>query len=254
MREESAQAVKVFYSYAREDEILREDLEKHLFPLTRQKLITTWADTVINAGQNWEEEIKRNLETADIILLLVSANFMASDFCYGFEMQRALQRHQAREARVIPIILRPCPWKGAPFSHLQVLPKGGRPVTAWANRDEALLDIVQSISRIIQELKEYSPRGSGSLRTSPAPQFWNVPYARNHFFTGRESVLTRLRRDFRQIRSDQALFSQTGKSIVGNSKQSPDDQPKTLPIIALSGLGGIGKTQIAIEYAYRYRD
>src|SRR5690242_9935490 len=103
---------EVFYSYAHKDEALREELETHLSMLRRQGHISGWYDRNIDAGIEWAQEIDEHLNTAQIILLLISADFLASDYCYSVEMQCALQRHEAREARVIPIILRPVSWEG----------------------------------------------------------------------------------------------------------------------------------------------
>src|SRR6516165_5669862 len=101
----------LFYSYSHEDEILRDQLEKHLRHLQRQGLISAWHDRQILAGETWEHEIDRHLEMASIILLLISPDFLGSDYCYENEMQRALERHERGEARVIPLILRPCDWQ-----------------------------------------------------------------------------------------------------------------------------------------------
>src|ERR1700686_211738 len=106
--------VEVFYSYAHEDEALRAELEKHLSLLRRQGVISDWHDRHIAPGTDWAQAIDEHLERASVILLLVSADFLASDYCYGIEMQRALQRHQAHEAAVIPILLRPVDCYGAP--------------------------------------------------------------------------------------------------------------------------------------------
>ncbi|HJW30202.1 MAG TPA: toll/interleukin-1 receptor domain-containing protein, partial [Saprospiraceae bacterium] len=107
----------------------------------------------IQPGQEWEPEIYQQLEAAHLILLLISPDFIKSDFCYAQEMQRALQRHQAGTARVVPIILRPTDWKSAPFSKLQCLPLGGQPVTKWRNQDDAFLNIVTGIRQTIAELR-----------------------------------------------------------------------------------------------------
>lgn len=123
MKQQKKQAgVTVFYSYAHEDELLREQLEKCLSMLRRQGLISEWHDRQIAAGTEWAKEIDAYLETASVILLLVRSDFIASHYCYDIEMQRALERHARGEARVIPVILRPCEWREAPFAHLQVLP------------------------------------------------------------------------------------------------------------------------------------
>src|SRR5947209_7093010 len=103
----SSSPVEVFYSYAHKDESFRVKLETHLSLLRRQGLISTWHDRHILPGADWAQAIDTHLEQASVILLLISADFLASDYCYGLEMTRALERDQAKEARVIPIVLRP---------------------------------------------------------------------------------------------------------------------------------------------------
>src|SRR5947209_19505570 len=142
--------VEVFCSYAHEDETWLRKLETHLSLLKRQGLVSLWHDRHIAPGTDWAKTIDIRLETASIILLLISADFLASDYCYGIELQRALERHQRGKARVIPIILRPCDWQTSPFAPLQCLPRDGKAVTVWQNPDEAFLDIVQGLRRIIE--------------------------------------------------------------------------------------------------------
>src|SRR5262245_14882000 len=108
-----ARPVTLFYSYSHRDEKLRDALAKHLMLLKRQGLLKEWYDRQIDAGDEWKDEIEANLNSADIILLLVSVDFIASEFCWGKELTRALERHNAGEARVIPVILRPVDWTGA---------------------------------------------------------------------------------------------------------------------------------------------
>ena len=122
--------VEVFYSYAHADKALREQLELHLSLLRRQGLISEWHDRKIVAGTQWERQINEHLESASLILLLISPEFLASDYCYDIEMQRALERDETKEAQVIPILLRPVDnWQSTPFGQLQVLPTGATPVT-----------------------------------------------------------------------------------------------------------------------------
>src|SRR5690349_21283752 len=121
MTGEVVEALELFYSYAHKDERLRNELNNHLYNLRRQHFIVDWFDRDISAGTDWEQDIDTHLNTAQVILLLISPDFMASDYCYSIEMKRALERHEAGEARVIPIILKPVDWKDAPFSKLQVL-------------------------------------------------------------------------------------------------------------------------------------
>jgi len=145
-------AFDVFISYAHEDLAYLKELEKHLANLKRQNIITSWYDGDINPGTEWESQIMEKLNTAQIILLLVSADFINSDFCYSIELQQALARHDAGQARVIPIIVRPVDRKGAPFAKLQALPTGAKPITKWSTHDDAFLDIVQGIRRAIDDL------------------------------------------------------------------------------------------------------
>ena len=153
MTTDPTKTVKLFFCYAREDKALRDELEQHLSLLKRQKQITTWYDREISPGSEWKQEIDTHLNSAHIILLLVSPDFLASDYCFGIEMKRALERHEAGTARVIPIILRSVYWKGAPFSNLQVLPTDALPVTSWPDRDRAFLDITENIHKAVEEIQ-----------------------------------------------------------------------------------------------------
>jgi len=141
----------IFISYSHRDEKLRDELETHLKLLARLGVISTWTDRKIIPGGEWSQEIDRRMSAADIILLLVSADFIASDYCWGKELSMALLRHQNGEATVIPIMLRPCDWHGAPFGKLQGLPKGMKPVTAWDDRDSAWTDVAIGIRGITRE-------------------------------------------------------------------------------------------------------
>ena len=211
-------AYEVFISYSHRDQKLREELDTHLANLKRQNIITAWYDGNIKPGEELQPQIIEHLNTAQIILLLVSANFIASDFCYSTEMKQAIARHDANKARVIPILLRPTDWIGAPFAKLKMLPTDAKAITTWPTHDEGFVDVIQGIRDAIDDL---------TIKIIPPNQerLSNIPYARNPLFTGRENVLTRL------------------SGALKASKAA-----------AISGLGGIGKTQTAVEYAYCYRD
>lgn len=216
--------VDVFYSYAHRDEPLREELEKHLALLRRQGYIHEWHDRLIRAGTDWAQAIDKNLNAASLILLLISPDFISSDYCYEIEMQRALERHRSGEARVVPIILRSSDWQSSPFAELQALPKNGKPVTKWEDRDEAFLNIVEGLRAIINEMiAGQAPQAA----ISSSEVYWSLPYNRNSFFTNRQKTL-------------ELLHSALQSSM-------------TLAPRALSGMSGIGKTQTAVEYAYRHR-
>ena len=121
--------------------------------MKRQKLLEVWYDRQILPGMKWEHEIDKNLTSAHIILLLVSAPFLNSDYCYGIEMQKALQRNAEGTARVIPVLLRPVDWEDAPFSNLQILPTGAKPVTRWTNKDDAFEDVAKELRRVVKDLR-----------------------------------------------------------------------------------------------------
>ena len=141
--------VEIFFSYAHKDESFKSDLVDHLAVLRRKGVISAWHDRNIDADDEWEKEISENLEKAHIILLLVSTSFLASNYCWSIEMDRAMARHASGEARVIPMILKPCDWKDAPFAKLQALPKDAKPIVSWSNADEAYLNVVDGIRRVL---------------------------------------------------------------------------------------------------------
>ncbi|MDQ2886576.1 MAG: toll/interleukin-1 receptor domain-containing protein [Chloroflexota bacterium] len=145
-------AINVFISYAHKDEALLHDLKTHMSALERQGLIAAWHDRVIVAGSEWAGEIDARLEQASIILLLVSADFLASDYCSEVEMKRALVRHEAGQARVLPIVVRTVYWKDAPFARLQIMPTDAKPITTWPDRDEAWTAVVIGIRQAIADL------------------------------------------------------------------------------------------------------
>ncbi|MFK8186398.1 MAG: GUN4 domain-containing protein [Phormidesmis sp.] len=146
----SSQAVTVFFSYSHKDKALRDELAKHLEALKFSEIIADWHDGEILPGDEWDREIQSELNSAQIILLLVSSDFIGSRYCREVEIKRAMARHEAGEARVIPIILRKCFWHVTPFGKLQALPKNGTPVMdagTWATWDDAFYSITEGIHR-----------------------------------------------------------------------------------------------------------
>jgi len=141
----------LFYSYSHKDESLRDQLEIHLASLQRLNHISSWHDRRILVGSPLEKTIDENLESAQVILLLISSDFIASDYCYEREMSRALEMHANREAYVLPVILRPCDWHELPFGKLLATPKDGKAITLWPDRDAAFLDVVQAIKAVIKK-------------------------------------------------------------------------------------------------------
>ena len=148
----SSGPITVFFSYSHEDESLRNELAKHLTLLKRQGVISAWHDRMITAGDEWKGEIDKNLEEAQVILFLVSASFMASDYCFDIETKRAIERHDQGKARVIPVLIRTCDWKSAPFAKLTALPTNWKAVTSWSNQDEAWTDVALGIRRAVEAM------------------------------------------------------------------------------------------------------
>lgn len=158
----------VFFSYTHVDEALRDQLEIHLAGLKRQGVVETWHDRRIAAGSDLDHTISRELEAADVILLLVSANFIASDYCYDREMRRALERHEAGDARVIPVILRRCDWHGTPFGKLMATPKDGKPITTFPDLDEGFMQVVEALKGALASMKATrSPQQAHAAPQSP---------------------------------------------------------------------------------------
>ena len=149
-------SLKLFFSYSHKDEALRDELAKHLSILERQGVISSWHDRKILPGEEWDYQINDNLNTADIILLLISSDFLFSKYCWDVEVKKAIERHDAKEACVIPVILRSVDWSGAPFAKLQALPKNAEPVVSrnWHNQDEAFTDVARGIRTAAEKLKK----------------------------------------------------------------------------------------------------
>jgi hypothetical protein len=144
----------LFFSYSHKDEALRNELETHLALLKRQGVISSWHDRRITAGRDIHETIGEQLDTADVVLLLVSAHFLASDYCYEREMREALQRHEEGRAVVIPVILHPCDWHSAPFGRLRATPTDGKPVSMFANQHEAFAIVAKDVRAAASALQK----------------------------------------------------------------------------------------------------
>ena len=184
--------------------------------LKRQGLLASWCDREIGAGSEWRSQIDDNLNNSALILLLVSPDFIASDYCYDIEMQWAMALHKSGRARIIPIILRPVDWSGAPFSKLQGLPRDARPVTKWENRDEAFTNIVREIRRIIE----------ADIRTQPA----NPIPSPSHFVSSLQSVVLGITPLF--VDRQQELAMAATRLEISR-------------LVTLIGPPGVGKTELA---------
>lgn len=145
-------ALKAFISYSHQDETLKNELVKHLEPLRHLGLIDSWHDRKINAGDQWDKSISDALKTADIVLLLVSIDFINSKYCYDTELELALEREQQGEVVIVPIIARNCMWKNAKFARLQAVPADGKAIASWGDKDEALTAVALRISEVAERL------------------------------------------------------------------------------------------------------
>ena len=226
-----SECVKIFFSLApaTEDRNLFERLCSHLSAMRLRGLIDLWYDSEISPGSIARDIIRSHISTADIIVLLISADFFASDQCARMEMPYALEQYATRAAHVIPVLLRPIDWSGLPLEQHSPLPPDGRPVSTWENLDAALKEVAQGIRRVVEGLAH---RWTNTPRLPKPPQF---PFStlllrRNPFFTDRDTTLTALHASFTSAQRHQ------------------------INIQALHGLGGIGKTLLAIEYAHRYQE
>ncbi|MDQ2715417.1 MAG: FxSxx-COOH system tetratricopeptide repeat protein [Chloroflexota bacterium] len=227
----------LFLSFASEDRAYRDALDKQLTVLQRLRLIDDWHRQEIAPGDDWQKVMAERLDQADIILLFITPDYLTSNYCYHVQMPHAMKKHEAGEARVIPIYLRPIalydPHLDLPFTKLRRLPKNGDLAVSELknkNRDSALAEIVAGIKEAIDDFTAKSSDQVLSSPRDPASHPWHVPYQHNPFFMGRDDILHSLH---------ETLASERENGIE---------------TLALSGLGGCGKTQIALEYAYRYRD
>ena len=143
---------RIFVSYAHEDEELKDELDKHLKVLKRSAKVEVWSDRDITSGEEWNDAIMSELQQADIILLLVSVDFNASDFIWDEELSVAMQRHEQGSARVVPVPLRECDWDDMPYAKLNGLPPRAKPVTSYDDPDAAYTEIAQGIEKLVDRL------------------------------------------------------------------------------------------------------
>jgi hypothetical protein len=171
--------ISVFVSYSHHDELLYQELRKHLKSLEYEGVISQWSDREITAGREFNKNIQSELLNAGMVLLLVSPDFMSSEYCWSNEMARAMERHEAAATRVVPIILRPVDWRRSPFGKLLAIPKDGRPVTIWENRDEAFVDVTRQLRLATLEIQGKVSEfcDEGDAKNSDAREGHLVPVA-----------------------------------------------------------------------------
>ena len=218
----------VFFTYAPRDEDLRPKLEIHLDALKRQGFIRSYKGMPLGGARERRDAIAQRLREADVVLLLVSSDFLHTESWYTPELRDAIARDGEGERRVVPVILRPCAWEKSPLGRLAPLPGRARPVTSYPNQSEAFAEIAKGIRAAVRDLHPVQHRlGSSPDLGDTEPGATKKLPPRNPSFTGRDQLL----RDLRT-----ALISGGPAALTQ----------------AISGLGGVGKTQLAAEYAHRY--
>lgn len=145
--------MKAFISYSHKDTNALERLRTHLSVLRRQGAIEDWCDRQILAGDEIDSEVDKRLDECGIFLPLVSPDFLASHYCYDREMTVAIQRHDAKKLRVMPMIVEPCDWLSSPLARFKAVPRDGVPISTWPNVNEAYLDVVNELRRVLVEIK-----------------------------------------------------------------------------------------------------
>lgn len=224
----NVEPIHVFYSYSHKDDAHRAYLETHLAILRREGLIKEWSDRKIIPGEEIDHEINSNLDKADLILLLISPDFIASDYCWEKEMEYALKRHESGGAFLIPIIVRPGDWKSAPFAKIKALPADAKPITTWDNVDIAWLDVVRGIREVVSKINNNQKR-----------------VRQEHQFQPLRNVLTRgvdkldeLYRNNNSVIGTPTGFADLDDMIAG--LQAGD-------LVVLAGRPSMGKTSLALN-------
>jgi tetratricopeptide (TPR) repeat protein len=225
---QNRQPIKIFFSFAsgaRKDKTLFDDLCKQLIPYKQQGYIEEWYDSMISVGTNRQQAVNIHIYSADIIVFLISAEFLATEYYREVVLQEIFDRYEAGTVRVLSVMLRPISWLGPLLAKSPLLPPDGKPISGRSNKDWLLAEVAKEINKIAKELMN---RISSRVFSSRPRELWNVPYRRNPLFIGRDDILDRIHNYF------------------------ASNLPSHTHIQALNGLGGIGKTQIVVEYAYRW--
>ncbi len=236
---------KVFISYSHKDEAWKDHLKTHLAVLEHQNLLSIWDDRQIAAGDDWYPEIEQAIESAQIAILLISADFLSSKFILGKEIPPLLERRREKDLRIIPLILKPCSWQTVSWlTKIQGRPIDNKPLSGFDehNRDHHLsqlaLEINELLNKIPSSIQPNMPENTNTssltskVNYDPRNPAFLVPFrAKGKYMVGRDVALEKVRQQL----------------LAG--------KPTSIGQTALfQGIGGLGKTQLAVEYAHYYRD
>lgn len=224
--------IKIFCSYAPQDTQYLKVLLKHLVPLQYEGVIDVWSALDIRPGTEWRREMRRYLEEAQIILLLVSPDFLNSENCYSEEMQRALDRHAYGEAKVIPIILKPVMWEYAPFGKLKALPRNASYVTQSKNLEDAMYEVAKEIQKDVEVYLASVARGP-VFSNPPLTSSNNSQTARSEKTPGAQKMFARMRDKVSSLPWSRSNLVQTYVSHTTNKGSS--DQAHVRQYVTRSG-------------------
>ncbi|SFC65958.1 TIR domain-containing protein [Flagellimonas taeanensis] len=165
--------MEAFISYSHKDEGYLDLFHRHLAQLKRDGLIGTWTDQKILAGGRIDDEVSTSLNSAQIFIAMLSPDYINSNYCYEREFQTAMEMQAKNMLTIVPIVLEPCDWKSTPFSKYKALPKDGKPVSEWSNKNNAMLDVVQNL-RLLVSGEETSTIQQKSKKTVQLPTNYKV--------------------------------------------------------------------------------
>jgi hypothetical protein len=230
------QPIRLFYSYSHKDEDLRDELEKHLTILKRNSYVQNWHDRRINPGNDWDKDINQNLLEADIILFLVSVDFISSDYCNSVEVKKAMERHEKGEAKCIPIFLRPCNFSSAPFAKLQGLPRDAKFITSreyWQDLDTAFTSVSKELEEEIRKIWKKKEENTLAVAQSSSNQLKEPQTKTQSIY----SLIPKVTNNFTGRVRELALLNEKFKN--GN-------------IICIEGIGGVGKSELVIKFLEKF--
>lgn len=141
--------MKAFISYSHNDNNYLDQLHKHLAQLRRDNVLTDWTDNDILPGSAIDDQVIASLRSSDLFLAILTPDYINSGYCYEKEFKLAQELQKSGDLTIVPVIAEPCDWLSTPFQQFKALPKDGKPITDWNNKNTAFLDVVQALRKLI---------------------------------------------------------------------------------------------------------